>query len=94
MTDSDPNYFQNMCHRFWKKKITPIYNMEVAEAHWTAMLTAVANQDRKLAKQEYLLYHTEIDNIEKTQGITVSRHQIDVQTMLFIFPPPENISRD
>jgi hypothetical protein len=68
--------------------------MEECEATWTAMMQAVTANDKVLAREKYFLYHEQISNLEKLLGATIPRNQVDTQTMLFIFPPPENIYRN
>jgi hypothetical protein len=75
------------------KNIRTIYTMEACEAHWQAMFLAIEANDRKLAKQNYFLYHDGITELEKTLG-PIARHELTIEQMLFIFPPPENIVRD
>jgi hypothetical protein len=68
--------------------------MEECEATWASMMDAINASDRKLARTKYFLYHEQVDNLEKTLGITITRHELDIQMMLFIMPPPECIIRD
>lgn len=67
--------------------------MEECEATWASMMEAISANDSKLAREKYFLYHEQIDNLEKSLGITIARNEVDNQTMAFIMPPPENIYR-
>lgn len=68
--------------------------MEECDATWTSMLQAIIANDIILAREKYFLYHEQIDNLEKILGTTITRNELDIQSMLVIFPPPENIRRN